>query len=521
MSDYRALVDRLIAWAALFHGAQTVQDLADISLRTLLRQTGLLEASNAVPVAHAADEAIAALEVGSVFQEFITSLDDRRRAVALRRIFADTPEILENLGAEFGVSRERARQWEADAKRAFKERAGARFLSTAILLRSTLPMVLAPSAFNELLGRLVDHVPPDMRRAAEVALIQHIGYEIVADQWVSGEFRQLVSEMCECVMTYTDPHGIVDEDALREALRRPDDSIWEVLTKAADLERVQGVLVLHDTRRVRLAVALGWLARPATKEELAELTGLGVRSLAAALSSSDAFIRVTKDGWGLAGWTDDPYDGVVGEIVQRIEQGGGRASITELLNDIPTRFGVSPATVQAYFGTPKFVVEDDEIRIADLSTIETTPLSQVRGVVWTPEGIPALRLTVEEQQLRGYSIKVPPAVVNQLGVGPGTERLLPVREPHGCQSVSVIWRAHDPNGPELGRLREALMALGAIVGADVFVVLDPDGLIVTRDETRFDATSPAAPEETALRRREQLRTITSPALERMKSRRRF
>jgi RNA polymerase sigma-32 factor len=63
------------------------------------------------------EEHVASSELRRVFmervQEFANKLDDRERQIVDRRILADEPETLQELGDEFGVSRERVRQLEA------------------------------------------------------------------------------------------------------------------------------------------------------------------------------------------------------------------------------------------------------------------------------------------------------------------------------------------------------------------------------------------------------------------------
>jgi RNA polymerase sigma-32 factor len=64
-----------------------------------------------------AEETVADKELRRVFlekvQEFAETLDERDRILVDRRILADEPKTLAELGEEFGVSRERVRQLEA------------------------------------------------------------------------------------------------------------------------------------------------------------------------------------------------------------------------------------------------------------------------------------------------------------------------------------------------------------------------------------------------------------------------
>jgi RNA polymerase sigma-32 factor len=64
-----------------------------------------------------AEDNVADQELRRVFlenvQEFAKTLDERDRILVDRRILADEPKTLAELGQEFGVSRERVRQLEA------------------------------------------------------------------------------------------------------------------------------------------------------------------------------------------------------------------------------------------------------------------------------------------------------------------------------------------------------------------------------------------------------------------------
>jgi len=172
---------------------------------------------------------------------------------------------------------------------------------------------------------------------------------------------------------------------------------------------------------------------------------------------------------------------VVAAIMKRIQDAGGWARIDAMVQDISERFDVLPATVRNYVATRKFRTEGGMVRVVAAPVAPAQPLSEARDIVFTRTGNPVLRVRVGEHHLRGNSQKIAPAVAQYLGVGLDGSTKIPFSRPSSVDHASVIWRSYDPNGPEMGRLRQALLKCGARPGMDVFVVLDREGLRMLTD----------------------------------------
>ena len=89
-----------------------------------------------------------------------------------------------------------------------------------------------------------------------------------------------------------------------------------------------------------------------------------------------------------------------------------------------------------------------------------------------------LRFVAGSHHLRGNSQKISMAVAQHLGVGLDSSAKIPFAHPPGVDAASVIWRSYDPNGPEMGCIREALKASRRSPGEEVHILLDPRGLRV-------------------------------------------
>lgn len=475
---YRDAMERMLGCAVVLHGAETLADLADLEFAVLLRDAGLQGVAERIGLEDAAAALAKDVAVGREFGEALDALDPRRRRIALARTYARDPMKLAALGAEFGVSRERARQLEAGMRHSVESRTGERLRDAALSLRRTVGAAAPEDEFHVALAGLVADAPDEYRTAAEVAVMQECGYEPVDGCLVGDrEFRALASRVRSVTQACSNDAGVVDEEALRETAAGDEDVPWEMAVQSAGLVRIGDHLVARDTRRVRVYLALAELGRPAHRTELSKAAGLANNTTLSSLLSSDRlFVRATKDKWALRGWTEDPYEGVVAEIVKRIERGGGEIAVDELLDELPAKFDVLPATVRNYLATRKFATRRGKVRVVEVPAASIQDLADARDVMWTADRTPVLHFVVGEHHLKGNSQKVSVAVAQHLGIGPDDSVQIPFLDPPDVHPASLIWRSYDPNGPEMGRLREALTALDAGPGSKVYVVLHPDGL---------------------------------------------
>ena len=490
-ADYRDAVDRLLACAVLFHGADTVADLADVDWAALLEQSGLEGAANEIDFTQSASALRSEIQIGQEFAAALQSLDERRRRIALKRTYARNPRKLAALGNEFGVSRERARQLEVRLRYAVDQQVADSVRRAVGWLRRAVGSAARPEKFDRILDLLVGDAPPELRTAAEVAVMSAGGYERLDGVVGDERFRVLINEARLHASGFANEAGVVDEPGLRAVVGGDDVPEWDALVRNARLVRIGRSLVIRDTRRARVFVALQQLERPCRRETIAEVTGLADgSSLSSLLSSDPLFVRFTKDRWGLAEWTDEPYEGVVEAIMKRIGDGGGEASVASLVAEIPERFDVLPATVRNYIGTRKFEVVGEMVRVVDRPTTPEQRLSEARDVVWTRGGNPVLRFTIGGHHLRGNSQKISGAVAQHLGVGLDESAKIPFAHPAGVDAASVIWRSYDPNGPEMGRLREALIECGLVPGDTAYVALHPGGLSMLQDGSELVDAAP-------------------------------
>ena len=489
--EYQDALDRLLACAVLFHGADSLADLADVDWGSLLEQSGLGSVADGIDVTEAASALRSEIQFGQEFASVLQGLDERRRLIALKRTYARNPEKLAALGDAFGVSRERARQLEMRLRYTVDSQVAGSVERAAGWLRRAAGSAAGPAKFARFVDLLVGDAPPEWRTAAEVAVMSAAGYKSLDGVVADDRFQDRIARVRGLAPGFANEAGVVDEERLRAAVGGDRVPEWDALVHNARLVRIDGCLVIRDTRRARVFVALQQLDRPCRRETIAEAARLAdSSSLSSLLSSDPLFVRFTKDRWGLAGWTDEPYEGVVEAIVNRIRSGGGEASVASLVSEIPQRFDVLPATVRNYIGTRKFEIVGEMVRVVDHPRAPAQSLHGARDVVWTREGKPVLCFTIGAHHLRGNSQKISGAVAQHLGVGLDESVKIPFSHPAGVDAASVIWRSYDPNGPEMGRLREALLGCGLGPGDTACIVLHPDGLTILPDGLELADTDP-------------------------------
>ena len=482
LPTYQEALDRMLGCAVLIHGAENLADLSELDFGTLVEESGFSDLARYINVIEAAGALRSEIQMGAEFARVLKSLDPRRQVIARRRTYSWEPAKLAALGNEFGVSRERARQLEVRLRETVDEQVSDLVREAARWLRRAIGLAASLAKFRKVIDLLIGDAPPEWRTAAEVAVMREGGYEYLDGVVASEIYRDQVAEARRCAPGLTNVAGVVDEEALRESIGAETTPEWEALARNAGLVRFAGRLVIRDTRGARVFLALESKDEPLTREVIAAEAQLkDSSSLSSLLSSDPLFVRFTKDKWGLAHWTDEPYVGVVEALVKRIEESGGTARIDELVREIPQRFDVLPATVRNYLSTRKFAIDKSEVRIVTDPVAPPQRLSEARDVVWTRNGTPVLRCLVGEHHLRGNSQKVSGAVAQYLGVGLDQSVKIPFSRPTGVDDASVIWRSYDPNGPEVGRLREALLECGAEPGQDVFIVLDRGSLQMLTD----------------------------------------
>lgn len=469
-------VDLIAAAAREFRGATTFGDLLRLDLSDLVAAAGASADLDDPPletgVLTVADQAVRLLD------GCLAEMSEAQQLVVLRRIVPAVPDTLEALGQSAGLSRERMRQLEKQARTALEAAAGPALGLLGLIAGQRLGDVTTVPDIDDIVVELLPQ--PDARAGLDSLMVarrmlrSRLGYECRDGLCLSRAAAGAAREVKDSVHQLADDEGLIDGGELDVVLGEEWHDRQEDLIRWIGWPRLSERIALRATARARVKAALLKLGAPATKSELAEESGLSERQVSGALSNLKSVARADKYRWGLQEWIDDVYEGIPAEIVQRINEDGGSTRLNRLVEELPRLFKVSETSVWAYLNTPAFRVEHGWVTETTASEFETGRLVDVVDG-FTHDGDPYWTFEVAQRHLEGYSLQgVPPEIAMALGCTFGDRTTASVRKPQGCQDISVIWRKTSMHGPEIGRLGPALQTLAARDATAVRLVIHDD-----------------------------------------------
>lgn len=477
--DASADVWRRVTLNAYLSGASTLKDV--LLYASTDAADSLLEIADAIPVDRLLPSRHFGFGLVEQVADFIAALDDRSRDIFIRRQLVDNPETLEELGESHGLTRDRARQLQKRAVEDFDSSVGLSVREASLTLRAGLPAVTTDGAFRSAVVRLVGDGPTDVTAWTAHALIQQSGYQLQPGWAIHESFQSTASDFGRVLDDHTSRYGLVDIDTLADAYPALQGVLLESLLELHGCVPFLGLRLRSDAKRNRVFAALTSIGRPATGEEVCRVAGLSPSDRYAMnlMSAEPGIERATKDTWGFEEWVSESYESIAKAIEKRIVEDGGATSVSGLLEDLPSKFVVSKTSVRAYLKTVNFEVSGGMVRLATERRSRHAPLEALENIEFLPDGSPVLRFPLFERYFDGYSVKIPPAFAEHLGVHLGESSRVGVQSPPGCPDVSIIWRPSSVGGPEMGRARESLQAIDAKPGQDVYVTASHGRLTIS------------------------------------------
>ena len=427
------------------------------------------------PASVASDRLASALEPKSIAE----------RAILQHRVLHDPAKTLEEVGSMVGLTHERIRQIQIRLEHRIRGSLGNELKLLASVLKEEMGYWALEGEVDGRIAGLLSAESSLIRRVFRQALLRVMGYALRDGIYFDRRVSEVVEHLRLIARNLADDAGLVREEQLLAEL--PDEGwrpLWPWLQKRCGLHDIYGLLGIRNTAKARAKAALISIGHPATREEISRVCGLDESRLGAQLSLIPSVVRASKDRWGLKEWVDDEYDGIVGEILQRIEEDGGATTIERLLSELPSKFGVSPNSVRAYMQAPKFEIRDGWISVAKISSLQ---LRHLDGVIHgrDRDGDPYWSFVVDARFLDGYSLTgIPPEYAKALGCEPDAGMAVRVTNLVGCRDLSLSWRLASTTGASLGYLTRPLQRLGLHPGQRARVTIKGLGLVTLTAELR-------------------------------------
>ena len=463
----------LLATSADVIGTATLADALRPELMRLAGRMGLDSALRSVGL-HDATLGVPSLPaiIARRLRETLNALDGRQHTVVQTRLAQVPPATLEQVGLQLGVTRERVRQIQVRLEPKIKAALGQELHVVASTLQERLDP-LTPA--DELMGQ-IDQITPDASETVATlfrnALIRAMGLTLNGGLYTTDRAEQVIRDVRLQARELADDVGLVQERDLVASL--PGDKwrrFWPWLRRRSGLHSFYGSLALRDSAKARAKAALLSFGRPATRDEIGAMCGQEPNRVGANLSNIPSVAKADRDRWGLRDWIDDEYDGIVGEIFQRIEEDGGVTTTERLLMEIPAKFNVSPQSVRAYMYTPRFEIRDGSIGLANPASIRLRDLDDVIDGR-DRDGAPYWTFVVDSRYFQGYSVVgLPPEFAKALGCEPDSGVDVDIQNLPDCRPLSLNWRLATLTGASLGYLAEPLRLLGLQPGATARVTI--------------------------------------------------
>ncbi|MCY4260397.1 MAG: hypothetical protein OXC91_09065 [Rhodobacteraceae bacterium] len=474
--------------------AERLSDIFDPRLMETASEMGLEKHLDGIQLDEATDAANG--PVGAMaerVEQVVSHLAPREISILEQRVLASKPATLQSLALSMDVTRERIRQLQARLERKIRHALGWEMGLLARLVRRDLSSVLSADVMTRRLKAVLKGRRDLSANMIRSLLIGTMGYTPDQGMFIHSKIAAGIIEIKTLAIDAADDVGLVEEQDLLTKVGELEPAwieYWDWLLERCRIRRIHGFLAIRNSAKARAKAALLSIGRPATKREVGQRCGLTDRQVGGTFSNIASVVRADRTRWGLKDWIHDEYDGIVGEIIQRIREDGGSTTTSRLLSEIPATFDVSPSSVRAYMQTPLFCIQSGIICIADTSSVRLRNLDDVidgRNL----EGEPYWTFRLEERYFRGYSaIGVPPEFLKELGCEPDKSIKVEIENIADGLQLSARWPLASTTGGSLGYLAQPLKALELRPGDNVRVTLKGLGKVaLTQHESGSGASS--------------------------------
>ena len=420
----------------------------------------------------------------SLIEDWLRTLTERERVIFIFRLFPSENQrfTLEDLGAQFSVSRERIRQIANKLSRQFeaflKGLSGRPIRWRCEHIRSKIGVAAPKDQVDHLLAA------PEGTIDFRPVLVSVAGYESQSEWFVSktGKYADPVA----CIALMADKHGCIDEERLTDALNewglhRDLHERW-MLRSSGVQKMPSGRFYLNGTSiGDRMVANLADIGYAVTVDTLMEYRNeeKSVYSVRNVVASDPRIVRVSRSEWGLRDWDAPQYESVAAAIRDLLIQDGRSMHINEITLRLKEDFSVAENTVRTYCAiAPMFVCDGHSVRLRK----NNEPFLYEEGLLGDKSGVGvfhlgnhrlALLLEVDADMERGSGRRLSMAAGALLSLQPNDE--LAFVDSTGIE-IKVTFPESSLIGPLLGSVRSVLEFTGARRGELLTLIFDKNNM---------------------------------------------
>jgi hypothetical protein len=418
----------------------------------------------------------AELDAAGLLQCCMSGLDERGRRILARRLFADKPVTLDELGQDLGLTRERVRQIEAKVRADMVEELEPSKLLGVVsaAVRGLVGVVLSLADLLVLMPALARPVEAAGQPAWRVLDRLDDSFEI-KDGWCGAPtILSAETETMTRVQEVANRHGVAcisDLGPLNP--NQPEDmalaNLQEWLRYCGCLVDGDHVFTRFQSVGDRAAAILSVVASPMSAQDILDRFHVerSLPSLRNTMGSDDRFSRVDRDKWALAEWGLESYSGIRAVVRDEVASADGQIPMDTLIERVTGKYSVTASSVIAYASAAPFEARDGVVRLAAGDRDVRKGPDRTRRLYRGADGW-LYRITVTKDHLRGSGSPAPVAVAAILGLQPGQTREL--TSALGPQAIN--WTG---NQPAFGTIRRFLIDSDIETGSEIFLVIGDDG----------------------------------------------
>jgi hypothetical protein len=424
------------------------------------------------------------------FDDYLDKLDDRVLDILTSRTFTlGLSDTLDDIATRWKITRERVRQIETSASEKLRDRFTATFkrlgkqsiapLSCHVfrvdILYAIATRIAGYSRHREILSGFLANIFGPWRKTGH---------------WIyHSSLQDRVEQLRDALVAKGDKYGVITSECIEcgcNGLFLTETERDQFLKEEFGFGNYLGLWTSKNTLRCQVVAALRKIGRPASKEELAELLNHPTQNVGSVLGSIEGIVRADRYRWGFDEWIDDAYDGIFGEIEQRINEYNGSVPIHILMTEIPSQFDVSENSVRAYISSSAFVVDNGMVRMASNDEYVPRSPSRCADAVRIDDRW-GYRSLIYDRHFHGYSLGVSFDVAFANGLRPGDNLIVPIEGSN--EEVSLIWRASSINRlVDVGRVSNYLLARGYKAGETLILIPSREKIEIIHErdlQTRF------------------------------------